>query len=109
MVLVSLPFECSPRIVCSSKPFFFTDFRTLDPQWSKRNSFVINRLRTLFNTTEGWEHSGSLRSLAQPVYECPLPSLCFQQLPTVKFCNSFVLITMQNAPGVYTPSLRGSE
>src|SRR5215471_10044683 len=36
--------------------------------------------------------------LLQPACQCPLPPLCFQQLPTIKFHNSFVLITMQNAP-----------
>ena len=29
--------------------------------------------------------------------------LCFQQLPTVKFCNSFLLMTLQQYPGVCTP------
>src|SRR5579859_547047 len=28
---------------------------------------------------------------------------CFQQLPTVKFCNSFLLITIQNAQGGGSP------
>jgi hypothetical protein len=32
-----------------------------------------------------------------------LPALCFQQLPTIKFCNSSVLITIQNARGGYSP------
>src|SRR5215510_12279408 len=35
--------------------------------------------------------------------QCPLPLLCFQSLPTIKFCNSFVLITMQIAPRVWYP------
>jgi len=42
---------------------------------------------------------------AKPVAcQCPLLALCFQQLPTVKFSNHFVLITIQNAPRVCTPS-----
>ena len=34
-----------------------------------------------------------------------LPSLYFQQLPTIKFCNHCVLITIQNGPGVYPTPL----
>ena len=35
----------------------------------------------------------------------PLPTaLYFQSLTAIKFCNSFLLITIQNAPGVCTPS-----
>ena len=33
--------------------------------------------------------------------QCPLPLLYFQQVPTIKFSNSFLLITIQNAPGVW--------
>ena len=33
-----------------------------------------------------------------------LPSLSFQPLPTIKFCNHFVLITIRIAGGVRTPS-----
>ena len=32
--------------------------------------------------------------------QCPLLLLCFQQLPTIKVCNPFILITMQIARGV---------
>ncbi len=31
--------------------------------------------------------------------QCPLPPLCFQQLPTIKFSKSLVLITIRNAGG----------
>ena len=38
---------------------------------------------------------------------CILPSalrlLCFQQLPTIKFCNPFIFITIRIAGGGYTP------
>ena len=34
-----------------------------------------------------------------------LPSLCFQQLPTIKFCNPSVLITIRIAGGGGTPLL----
>src|SRR5262250_2601559 len=37
-------------------------------------------------------------SLPYPSRQCPLLPLCFQSLPTIKFSNLFVLITMQNAP-----------
>src|SRR5215472_262820 len=33
--------------------------------------------------------------------QCPLTPICFQQLPTIKFRNAFVLITMQIAPGMW--------
>src|SRR5262249_32778388 len=41
----------------------------------------------------------SIRSTCQ----CPLPPLCFQSFPTIKFRNPFalILITIQNAPGVW--------
>jgi len=49
--------------------------------------------------------STSTRSLGlRPVSAHPpdtLPPLCFQLLPIIKFSNSFVLITMQIAPGVW--------
>src|SRR5215467_1304357 len=32
---------------------------------------------------------------------CPLPPLCFQSLTIIKFHSSFVLLTIQIAPGVY--------
>ena len=35
---------------------------------------------------------------------CPLCPLCFQSLPTIKFCNPFVLITIRIAGRVRTPS-----
>ena len=38
-----------------------------------------------------------------------LHALSFQQLPTIKFCNSFLLITIQNARGGYSPRLGRSK
>src|SRR5215467_9697591 len=35
--------------------------------------------------------------------QCPLLPLCFQQFPTIEFCNFFVLITKQIARGVGVP------
>src|SRR5579859_7974803 len=32
------------------------------------------------------------------------PALCFQSLPTIKLCNSFLLITIQNAGGGWVPA-----
>src|SRR5262249_33046133 len=43
---------------------------------------------------------GSLITDHSVVCQCPLPLLCFQQLPTIKVCNPFILITMQIARGV---------
>lgn len=37
------------------------------------------------------------------VFETLLPDVYFQQLPAIKFCNSFLLITIQNGGGVYPP------
>src|SRR5215469_17626080 len=42
-------------------------------------------------------------SLPYPSCQCPLLPLCFQSLPTIKFSNLFVLITMQNTPGCTPP------
>src|SRR5215510_13750632 len=35
--------------------------------------------------------------------QCPLSPICFQQLPTIKSHNPFVLITIQNTPRVWGP------
>src|SRR5262250_3782038 len=45
-------------------------------------------------------HVGSMVIL-QHGRQCPFPPLSFQSLTTIKFCNSFVLITIQNGRGVY--------
>ena len=37
---------------------------------------------------------------------CPLPTLCFQSLTTVKFSKPFVLITIRNAGGLVGASLK---
>jgi hypothetical protein len=37
--------------------------------------------------------------------DTPCSPFCFQQLPTVKFCNSFLLITIRIARGGSTPSV----
>jgi|SRR5579859_1686923 len=37
--------------------------------------------------------------------QSPLLPLCFQQLPTIKFSNSFLLTTIQNGGGVWVPPL----
>jgi len=37
--------------------------------------------------------------LLQTACQCPLVLLCFQSFPTIKFCNPFVLITIQIAGG----------
>ena len=53
-----------------------------------------------FPCNGGWGVSSVVLSPATDHY--PRPTLfCFQQLTTVKFCNSFPLITIQNAGDVY--------
>src|SRR5215471_10315278 len=49
----------------------------------------------------GWGCHRLLQNPSRPACQRPLLSLCFQQLPTIKFSNPFVLITMQIAPGVW--------
>src|SRR5579859_770364 len=70
------------------------------------NSFLAKLLRTAFIGTEGWGSKGSCKNLSLYHYNLYATRnsphacvLCFQQLPTVKFCNSFLLITIQIARG----------
>ena len=61
------------------------------------NSFRSKHLRTTFFATEGW---GMISApVASPEGFATVYS--FQQLTTIKFCNSSVLITIQNARGGY--------
>src|SRR5579859_8050499 len=70
------------------------------------NSFPAKLLRTTFLGTEGWGRKGSCKNLSLYHYNLyatrnspPACVLFFQRLPTVKFCNSFILITIQIARG----------
>src|SRR5262252_9286178 len=92
--------ENPARVVWSSNAFLFTTFHALCAQWSTLNSFAINRLRTLFDLMGGRGCLFSIRWQTSPTCQRPLTWLCFQQLLTVKFSNSFVLITIQIAGGV---------
>src|SRR5215467_4603687 len=67
------------------------------------NSFVF----TLFAKLPGCVFLFPNRNLLRTPLFCPLPPLCFQSLPTIKFCNSFLLTTMQIARGVGTPEGAG--
>ena len=113
----------SPSAVSSSNLFFFTHFRTLGPQRGTLNPFVINHFRTLSRATEGRGMLSALILDPEPlVYPelrgSPLFSFqrltnclkfatfsepfCFQSLPIVNFCNSFVFKMLQQYPGVHT-------
>ena len=94
--------HCTPaRGVSSSNLFLFMRFRTLCPQRGTPNPFVINHFRTLSRATEG----RGLLSAPIPNAEPLVAVFCFQSLTHCPICNSFVLITLQQYPGVCTPPL----
>src|SRR5579859_7347239 len=80
-------------------PLVFICFRTLVRDRNALNPFRFNRLRTTFFATEGWGMISALIPRPQPL----APVSSFQQLTTVKFCNSFILITIQIARGGGSP------
>lgn len=72
------------------------------PSFVCSNSFVF----TLFTELPVCTYSLPKTELTNSSLPCPLLPLCFQQLPTIKFCNPFVLITLQIARGVGIPQRR---
>ena len=96
----------APFSVCSvlvPDLFCFLDLTFLRnscvPDRNALNSFRFMRVRTTFFATEGW---GMISSLI-PSLGSLAPLFCFQSLTTIKFCNLFALITIQNAGGWYSP------
>ena len=83
--------------------FVFNHFRTAVRDRNALNSFRFMHLRTTFFATEGWGRSAFSTSHQSRV-SSHFVSLCFQQLPATKFCNSFPLITIQDARGGYRGS-----
>jgi hypothetical protein len=89
----------------SIQPLCLQSLTDSPTQRATRISFSFNRLRTLFNTTEGvppllpfWNSSPLLTTL--------ILALSFHALTKCKFRNSFLLIFIQNARGC-TPSTFG--
>lgn len=76
-----------------SNLFFFIRFRTLCTPRSAFNPFGINNFRTLSRATEGAGIGSDTQSFSMDV-------LCFQSLPTIKFCNFFPFKLLQQCPGV---------
>src|SRR5215469_1275267 len=67
------------------------------------NPFPINHFRTLSHSTAGGtlpirEHA---KSAANNSLSPRLDFLCFQQLPTVAVCNSFISLSLQQWGGVW--------
>ena len=72
------------------------------------NSFGFKRVHTTFSTTEGWGMIPTLIPSPGPLVYPELrgvPVYFFQQLTTIKFCNTIVLITIQNDRGGGSPPL----
>ena len=87
------------------RPFLFNNFHDAPPATSFLSSFCIvargwvGRLSIFFKSyLNSLPHYRSLAYLL-----CPLPVLYFQQLPAIKFCNSSVLMTLQNVRGWVVP------
>jgi len=85
--------------------FLFKRFRTLCGQRSTAPPFQ-STVCTLFPVQRRGRYGGSFQTPFQPTCQSPLLPLCFQQLPTIKFCNHVALITMQIAGGVRGHSRR---
>lgn len=99
------PLHNPSGVMCLSNAFVFFQFRTLWPQRGTRNPFSINHLRTLSHSTEGGGVSPELKCLT--INHSSLTIFyCFQQLPTIKFCNSRLLTTIQNARGCTPHTLK---
>src|SRR5215467_5762074 len=92
-----------PGDVSLSNAFVFIHFRTLCAPWSLATPFP-STTSALFPISWQGGVPSSLFSFLPSAFcflLCPLSPLCFQQLPTIKFSNSFLLITIQNAPRVW--------
>jgi hypothetical protein len=90
-----------PSALHSSNFLFFNEFRTLMQDRNAINSSVSSDLRTTLVATEG--RALQLTFLSLPNFALPFCLFCFQQLPTIKFSNHFVLITIRIARGVWCP------
>lgn len=68
------------------------------------NSFALKCLRTTFFATEAWG------AAAAPILDPspPTPGFSFQRLTHCPICKLFLLMTLQQYPGVCTPLASGS-
>src|SRR5690242_5523003 len=85
-----------PRPVHSFNPFPFMRFRAPMRDRNPLNSFTFIDLRTILVNTEGWG-APSFQIFEHVTFK---RSLYFQQVTTIKFCNSPVLTTIRIAGGV---------
>ena len=85
----------------SSNLLFFNKLRTLMQDRNAINPSFSSGLRTTLVATEG--RALQLTFLSLPNFALPFCLFCFQQLPTIKFSNHFVLITIRIARGVWCP------
>ena len=93
-----------------SNPFAFMRFRTLYAQRSARNSFPLNHFRTLSHAMEGWGNRDSCKSPSCVLLQLNRHSQftpgrfpLFSTIYALPNCNSFILKTLQQYPGVCTP------
>jgi hypothetical protein len=99
------PLTDCPRLATLSVPLSFQQVTTIKWNYPTR---IVHPERTGAPGEPGFGSLGwgSEGSLCEPEADTTktFVLLSFQSLTTVKFCNSFVLITIQIAPGVGTPS-----
>ena len=85
----------SPFFSCTSALFAATEHSQTLFHQSFAHSFPLNG---------GWGYVRSSSERAKGslsrTWQCPLPPLCFQSLPTIKLSNPRLLKTIQNARGV---------
>ena len=92
-----------PRELCPSNSFPFIRFPTLHKQRRPATPFpsTTSALFLVQRTGRGSHSSPNFPTFKRATFcQCPLLALYFQQLPTIKFSKSRVLITMQIARGV---------
>jgi len=94
----------SGNVMCSSNLFPFNNFRTHVRDRNALNPFRFMHLRTTFIATEG----GGVLSLTTN-HSPRLTLFSFQQVTTVNFCNSSVLITIRIAGGGGRGSSRNQQ
>jgi hypothetical protein len=91
------------------RPFVFNNFQDAPPASSFFSYFCIVvrvSVRPLPFHFKYYLNSAPLYSSSTSLL-CTLPLFCFQQVATVKFSKSRVLITIQNARGVGSPRCTG--
>ena|SRR5215472_4790810 len=98
--MLSSPDPPSPQLPLNRSSLLFSYSSTLFVRNGHSQLPSNQALPHSFPFKGGWGVLFSSRIEAGIRLPAPLVALCLQRLPTIKFHNSFVLITMQNAPGV---------